>query len=425
MVNFESEKETLKRMFLLDHYNLDILYNLAILDFKQGNYDDSLRYLALAKKICKDQDYNNKLNFYIIENNKKLKSGDLSAPIFKKSFLDRLVDEIVLNLENNYYDNVDYVGMDATSPDTVQINLKLSAIEIHHNLNGISSLFEHLIDDKSKNLLVKIMAYRILGHHKVKLPFNNTDYWRERKFIDSLKCDTDNIKVNFRNWIFYLFDLTQIGYDLKLYYNTLGVQTDFVQKQYNHPEVKVEKGDYVIDAGGCYGDTALFFAHEVGMDGKVFSFEFIDSNLTIFEKNLNINKNLSKRISIIKNPVWETSGVNLYLIDMGPASIVRNEPISNTIVKTISIDDYVVENKIPKIDFIKMDIEGAELNALKGAKITILKYHPKLAICLYHTVGDFSYIFEYIKNLGIKYKFYLGHYTIWEGETVLFAQPIK
>ncbi|MDM5284692.1 FkbM family methyltransferase [Peribacillus frigoritolerans] len=424
MMNFESEKDILKCRFLLDNYNLDTLYNLAIIEFKQENYEDSLRYLALAKKICKDED-DTKLNFYIIENNKKLKSGELSKPILNKSFLDRLVDEIVISLANNYYDNVDYVGMDAESPDIFNINLKISVNDILNHLDGISFLFQQLKDEKSKDLLLKIMAYRILGHHKVKLPLNNTDYWKERKFIDSLKCTSDNIKVNFRNWIFYLFDLTKIGFDLKLYSNTVGVQTNFVQKQYSHPEVKVEKGDYVIDAGGCYGDTALFFAHEVGMDGKVFSFEFIESNLSIFEKNININKNLSKRISIIKNPVWETSGIDLYLADMGPASIVSYHPFSSMKVKTISIDDFVFENKVPKIDFIKMDIEGAELNALKGAKTTILRHQPKLAICLYHNAGDFSQIFEYIMKLGINYKFYLGHFTIWEGETVLFAQPLK
>lgn len=63
----------------------------------------------------------------------------------------------------------------------------------------------------------------------------------------------------------------------------------FIQKQYEYftdinDSIKTEKGDVVIDAGGCWGDTALYFAHEAGNDGKVFSFEFIPKNLEVFKE---------------------------------------------------------------------------------------------------------------------------------------------
>ena len=53
-------------------------------------------------------------------------------------------------------------------------------------------------------------------------------------------------------------------------------------------------GDYVIDAGGCYGDTALYFANEVGAKGKVFTYEFIPSNLTFLDKNISLNQLLEQ-----------------------------------------------------------------------------------------------------------------------------------
>ncbi|MBK8611207.1 MAG: FkbM family methyltransferase [Chitinophagaceae bacterium] len=75
-----------------------------------------------------------------------------------------------------------------------------------------------------------------------------------------------------------------------------------------------------------------------------------------------------------------------------------------------------------KVDFIKMDIEGAELNAIMGAKGTLVKYRPKLAIAIYHSLSDFYTIAEFIKSLDLGYKFYLQHTTIHAEETVLFAE---
>lgn len=90
-------------------------------------------------------------------------------------------------------------------------------------------------------------------------------------------------------------------------------------------------------------------------------------------------------------------------------------------IKTKSIDDLVKEEGLEKVDFIKMDIEGSELVALKGAKRTICQYKPNLAICIYHKIEDFYMIPKYIKQIVPEYKLYVKHHTDREWETVLYA----
>jgi hypothetical protein len=78
---------------------------------------------------------------------------------------------------------------------------------------------------------------------------------------------------------------------------------------------------------------------------------------------------------------------------------------------------------LPRVDFIKMDIEGSELNALRGAEGTILGFKPKLAISIYHRDSDFIEIPNYLRKLDVGYEFFLDHFTVYGEETILFAAP--
>jgi hypothetical protein len=76
-----------------------------------------------------------------------------------------------------------------------------------------------------------------------------------------------------------------------------------------------------------------------------------------------------------------------------------------------------------KVTFIKADIEGAEMEMLKGAKETILKNKPKLAICIYHSDEDMLQIAEWIHNIVPEYKLYVRMHGKYPAgyETVLYA----
>lgn len=286
------------------------------------------------------------------------------------------------------------------------------------------------LDEPSRHLLVKLVAYRALGYRRVWLPRNDATYWEALQTAKGLKDPHDTIDPKFQHFVLEKFDLRPLGYDIALYFTDLGIAIDFILEQYAYKRggeaiVEAAEGDIAIDCGGCWGDTALYLAHKVGSEGRVFTFEFIPGNVDILKRNLDLNPRLRERIKLIENPVWETSGDTIYFRDFGPGSAVSLAPLAEQTgtTTTVSIDDLVEREKLPRVDFIKMDIEGAEPSALRGALATIKKHRPKLAIAIYHSMDDFVNIPKWLMGLDLNYRFYLGHYTIHAEETVLFAAP--
>jgi len=303
---------------------------------------------------------------------------------------------------------------------------KFSDLKIY--LSGFYYLYNLLFDDYSKEILIKIIVYRIMGYEKVSMLSAKSSKINNKTLLFSLINKTKKrLKVKFNNWNLDFFELRAIGFPVNLYYVNAGVSATFILKQYEYKNkntiIKANDGDYVIDSGGCWGDTALYFANEVGINGQVFTCEFIPSNLEIMKKNINLNPLLRERITIVENPLWEESEQSLYFMDNGPASRVAFSPESKSAiqVKTVTIDDLVKKYKIAKVNMIKMDIEGSELSALKGAVNTISKYRPKLALSVYHGLEDFEEIPRFLDTLNLGYRFYLDHFTLHLEETILFA----
>ena len=304
----------------------------------------------------------------------------------------------------------------------------LSGLE--NSLDGFASLYDLLADEHSKSTLVKVLAYRVMGDKHVKLPLNTKSYWSTREGTRSLIKSAEAIKVRYPDLLLNHFSLESIGYPIEIFFAPSGVMVTFILKQYEYgkttPAIKVKEGDYVIDGGGCWGDTALYFAHAAGKQGRILTFEFTPENLTIFQRNLDLNPQLSPNIEVVPKALWETSGETMRYVPIGPGTSMARGPQGESNhdslqVTTVSIDDFVAEKKLPKVDFIKMDIEGAELSALKGAEKTIRAYKPRLAIAVYHRQDDFIDISTYLNNLDLGYEFFLDHFTIYGEETVLFA----
>lgn len=361
-------------------------------------------------------------------------------------FIDALKQRLKEGLKNYYTDNFDSIRFGkktwtkryretrafiryvfANMGITIVSIDKLIDKKLKPYLPQLEKFYQILADDYSKDLMVNLMAFKILGYSQIKHSVNNASYWQKLKKYEQQAEEIGFKGEKYMHSLLYQYDLRQLNYDFTLNFTPQAVLIYMDMEQYAHHKnginISATKGETVIDAGGCLGDTALYFADKVGETGKVYSFEFIPYTINCFNKNLDLNKHLQDRIHLIKNPLWSEANKNVYFTDRGSGSRIEMEKYEGYEYETVtvSIDELVNNGTIEKVDFIKMDIEGAELPVLKGAIESIKKYKPKLAISIYHSMEDFVNIPAWIHDLGVGYKLYLGHYTIHDEETILFA----
>lgn len=189
-------------------------------------------------------------------------------------------------------------------------------------------------------------------------------------------------------------------------------------QEYYHPLIKPEQGDIMIDGGVSDAvEMQKNFAQSVGCNGMIFGFEPIPQMCA------SARKTLSKypQYKIFCAGLGEHKG-KLHFMDRRDSSHVA-EPGEGTMeCDVINIDSFVKANKIGRLNCIKLDVEGSELAALKGAENTIKKLHPKLIVCLYHKNEDLLEIPAYIKSIVPEYKLYLAHSSTHFIDTVLYAK---
>ena len=200
------------------------------------------------------------------------------------------------------------------------------------------------------------------------------------------------------------------------------IVTTFILEQYRYKNyVHVQKNDVCIDAGGCLGDTSLYFMQNGAKE--VYTFEIDKLNIDCLKGTVSINP-YEKNIHIVESALADREGIIKYLPDPtnpGAGRIVQENYPGAYDVPVTTVDRYCEEHDIQP-SFIKMDIEGSEINALKGAKNTILKYKPRLAICIYHSIDHRWEIPLLLKEWLPNYKFYVKKSHPF-AETVLFGTP--
>ncbi|MBH0042951.1 FkbM family methyltransferase [Pseudoalteromonas sp. SWXJZ10B] len=273
--------------------------------------------------------------------------------------------------------------------------------------------FDSLLEESSRGKFITYIAYNYIKSYGSRLPFDY-DYFNGE--VAKLELIANKVVDGF---------IAENSFSKTIYipFEPLGHVINYKLEQYAFEDwLRVEKGDVVLDCGGANGDTALYFAAN-GAE-KVYSFEFLKSNIKKFITVLDKNSQCKGQVSIVEKALWDRSGIKLSFEDNGNASTVSEAKITeDNFVETISIDDFLLQ-QISRVDFIKMDIEGAELSALKGAKESIIKYKPKLAICVYHKDCDLVEIPKFILSLGCGYKLNFDYYTDTGAEAVLYAKVV-
>lgn len=179
-------------------------------------------------------------------------------------------------------------------------------------------------------------------------------------------------------------------------------------------------GDIVVDCGAYRGETVLWFARQVGECGRIVAIEPSSRNAEGLRANLAANRIVSMApVIVLQCAVAASAGM---LSFNGQAEECSCEDADSAeSVLTTTIDDIVEQQHLGRVDFIKMDIEGGEVNALRGAERTLEEFTPRLAISVYHRPRDLTDIVTLIRQACPDYRLHLSHKSPGLAETVLFA----
>ncbi len=283
-----------------------------------------------------------------------------------------------------------------------------------------------------KKSKIGLMAYECLDELRLRGAINRYVHWKKRKDILSV----EEIKINREFWAGKSKEIERIAgllYDEEsrcvlrsmIRYRCSGEYKDlpsnsFSTQYFINDFFSYNEGECYIDGGAFDGDTIIRFKrlmrkkkihkylivafepdHESFVQLSKAHKDVYCINKGLYSKNAILSFDANN--SLTSSLVTDTEGKDEGIIDR---------------VEVTSIDNC---SKCKNATFIKMDIEGAEYEALLGAKETIIRNTPKLAICIYHSNEDMLRIIELVNSINPNYKLFVRQHTNALCETVLYA----
>ncbi|WP_333886801.1 FkbM family methyltransferase [Clostridium sp.] len=184
--------------------------------------------------------------------------------------------------------------------------------------------------------------------------------------------------------------------------------------------INLNPNEIFVDAGAYDGDTVDTFINKSnGNFDKIYAFEPDDKSYLKLVKKLE-QLNLGERIKTYKKGLSDKKAIVRFMSTSGDSSNIND--CGNELIETVNLDciELFQHENVNNL-YIKMDIEGEELNALMGAKNIIMNKKPKLAICIYYKSEHLWKIPLFIKFLVPEYRIYIRHHSQDVRETVCYA----
>lgn len=183
---------------------------------------------------------------------------------------------------------------------------------------------------------------------------------------------------------------------------------------------------FFADLGMYTGDTILEFEKQSSaVCDVIYGFEPEQEIMKLAKQNLSGHKN----VKYIAKGTSDCDGRVNVSQSLGVMKTIESEVFfdggAGESFEVCKLDTLLESKEIQKVDFLKMDIEGAEYQSLKGAKKLIERDKPIMAVCVYHKWDDIITIPEYVCNLkcGEDYSLFLRHYSDNQTETVCYFVP--
>lgn len=233
--------------------------------------------------------------------------------------------------------------------------------------------------------------------------------------FDYIKNREDKFEKVYESFCDELSKRTYIEYiNTKLTTDNKPLYAIYDKIQYFTKDIFELSGEEIfVDAGAYTGDTLEAFLEACGGKfRKYYAFEPEPANAA--KLKIMINRRKIENAVVFEKGLWsEKKTLNFSAGDGSCAAVTDSGQMR--------LDADTIDNLCPDATFIKMDIESAEMEALKGAACVIKNNRPNLAICVYHKPEDLFDIPLYIKSLVPRYKFYLRLHMPAAIELVLYA----
>jgi FkbM family methyltransferase len=331
-------------------------------------------------------------------------------------------------------DNLDWLVHPSgpPQPDPAAAAARLAALL--DDLGPFARTFDLLVDDQARRTMVNVLAQRVLGPARVVLDLEPYAY-REVFARLHTRCLTTIGAVQQPytplEWTINAFDLRGLGIPVTVAGNGLPVAQTFLLGQYalrHDRTVGPWPGDHALDIGACWGETALWLANAVGTGGRVLGFEPAPVNRQVLDANLAANPEIAPRITILPDLVGrrDSGPVAFPLAGAGAQAVAIEDAGTlkgHLTLRPTALDDLLDARGRDRVDFVKIDVEGAELDVLAGAVEMLERDRPRLAIAIYHRPDDLATIPAFLDDLGLGYGFHLQASTLCEIDCVLFAVP--